>query len=497
MKKRYVMGMVAVAAATWITTAQAADTLFVGARAMGMAGANVASADNNAAQYYNPAVFGFFSNRDGEGKRTSSDINDLGRKDFGFDVYAGVGYSIRNDMGKFLDELSQIDINQLKTGVKTESDLVDLVNLVADLNGLDQPGNAIAIDVNGGTSVRVKHVGVGLRFNTDVLARVANVDRDNLGIQHSATGGDLNAQLTAQTPQGFDPAANYNFFTATQTADLLALGLTAENVKKIEFSALAQGVPAAASQAYFDTFKTLAGQSISGTGGTLDQNTTKVVLSGFGVVEVPVTYGYAVNDHVSVGGNLKLLRGRVYGNEALVFDTGSGDVLKKTKENFEETTTFGVDLGVMARYRHFNLGLTGRNLNSPKFDGFTKNGVVAKDATLKPQLTAGVAYIPFTTLAIEADYDLLKYASPLKDIDTQNLALGVEWDVMRTLALRAGVTKNLAESDLDWIYTGGLGFNFWLVRLDLAAAVSPEKVQFKDKKAPKLAKVAVQVSVDF
>lgn len=496
MKKRYVLGMVAVAAATWITAAQA-ETSFVGARAMGMAGANVASADNNSAQYYNPAVFGFFAKRDEEGKRSSNDINDLGRKDFGFDVYASGGWSVRNDMGKFLDELSQIDINQLKTGVNTESDLTNLVKLVADLNGLEQPGNAIAVDLNGGTSLRVKHVGIGISRNLQAVARVANVDRDNLGIQHTATGGDLNAQLTDRTPPGFDPAVNYNFFTATQTAELVALGLTAENVKKIEFSALAQGIPVAASQAYFDTFFHLANQSINNTGGTLDQNTTKVVFSGFDLYEVPVTYGYAVNDHVSVGGNLKLLRGKVYGNQALVFDTGSGDILKKTKENFEETTTFGIDLGVMARYKHFNVGLTGRNLNSPKFDGFTKNGVVAKDATLKPQLTAGVAYIPFTTLAIEADCDVLKYESPLKDLDTQNLSLGLEWDAMRFMALRAGITKNLAESDLDWVYTAGLGFNFWLVRLDLAAAVSPEKVEFDGNKVPKLAKAAVQVSVDF
>lgn len=497
MKKRYVMGMAVVAAATWITAAQAADTTFVGARAMGMAGANVASVDNNAAQYYNPAAFGFFAKRDEDGKRTAADLNDIGRKDFGFDIYAGGGASIRENMGEFLDELSQIDIDQLSTGVDNESDLVDLVNLVASLNGLDQPGNAIAVDLNAGTSVRVKHFGVGARFNAEALGRVADVDTNNLGVQDTPGGADLNVQLTGVTPQGFNAAVDYNFFTDAQTAELVALGLSADNVKKIEFSALAQGVTQAESQAYFETFSQLAAQSINNTGGSLDQNTTKVILSGFAVAEVPVTYGYALNDHVSVGGNLKLMRGRVYGNQVLVFDEAADDIVNQTDENFEETTTVGVDLGVMARYGLFNLGLTGRNLNSPKFNGFTKNAVVAKDVTLEPQVTAGVAFIPFTTLTVEADYDLLKYESPLKDLDTQNLSLGLEWDVWRFLALRAGVTKNLAESDLDLIYTAGLGINVWLMRFDFAAAVSPEKVQLDEEEVPKLLKVAAQVSVDF
>jgi hypothetical protein len=165
----------------------------------------------------------------------------------------------------------------------------------------------------------------------------------------------------------------------------------------------------------------------------------------------------------------------------------------------------------MARYGKFNFGLTGRNLNSPKFDGFTKDisytlpdgittnpkTIIADEVKLKPQATAGIAFIPFETLTLEVDYDLTKNETVLTDYKTQNFSAGLEWDALRFLALRAGTYKNMAESDTGWIYTAGLGLNLWAVRFDLAAAMSPDKVQYDGDKVPKLAKASVQVSIDF
>jgi hypothetical protein len=119
------------------------------------------------------------------------------------------------------------------------------------------------------------------------------------------------------------------------------------------------------------------------------------------------------------------------------------------------------------------------------------------DVKIKPQATAGIAFIPFETLTIEADYDLTKNETVLTDYKTQNFSAGLEWDAFRFLAFRAGTYKNMAESDTGWVYTAGLGLNLWAARLDFAAAMSPDKVQFDGEEVPKLVKASAQFSIDF
>ncbi|MBE0596274.1 MAG: conjugal transfer protein TraF, partial [Desulfuromonadales bacterium] len=311
---------------------------------------------------------------------------------------------------------------------------------------------------------------------------------------------------------GFSGGASYQFQVFTdetqQNSLIAALGGGDEALlalQKLDFIAAQEGIDPETIPGAVDLLETALLNSNGGSPG-FDDNTTTVLLQGFGVVEIPLSYGYAINDHLAIGANLKVMKGRVYGNRVVVFDDGADEILKETDEKYKETTNVGLDLGIMARFPYLHLGVIGRNLNSPKFDGFTDviiltNGqpvdLSVDEVELKPQVTAGVALIPFETLTLEVDYDLTRNETSFPGYDTRNLRFGLEWDALRFLALRAGAYRNMAEDDIDWVYTAGLGLNLWAVRFDIAGAFAGEKEEFDDDEIPKETRIAAQLSVDF
>lgn len=473
----------------------------VGARQLGMGGAGVASSYDATAQYYNPAIFGFFGK---QGKET------LESKKFGINAQLGFGVRLNNNLGESLDELSGIDYDALSNIASnatnlTQNDYTNAVKLLSTLKKIQNNGGALTVNADGLIASRISRFGIGLYGIAEASGK-PKLDFDNVGFTNSTNTTNTTTVINAivnGTSDGngsssISSTANSYFGSSTvsqlQTA-LQAAGFSSDQSIDIINTAANQLSGTSYSSTYVAEAVKLIADSVSAStsGNTIDKNTSSIAVNGIALLEVPITYGHPIGDSLSIGASLKLIKGRVYQRDITIFNSNSSDIANDLRDSYKESNNFAVDLGVLWMPNNWvKVGGTAKYLNSPKFD--KPNG---GEYNVKPQGRVGVSLNPFETLTFALDMDVTKNETSVDGYKSQNIGGGVEWDVLKFLALRAGAYQNIAESDVGIVYTLGVGLNMYLIRGDLAVAFSGKKNQYDGDNIPREARIQANLSIEF
>jgi len=502
-------------------TAQAVEFQTPGALGMGRAG--VARTTDAYAAFINPAGLAFYE------KAFSTKFN------------VGLGVVISSSLADNVDKIGKLDTDNL-TYTATGNAAVDAaaasastaqaVQALAIVDDIDKSDGSLAVNVDLALAFQFKSFALGISGMSEIGGRVGTFDRNNLRTGDETLTGTpalANIQdLVTDMNGGVAPTTTVNtqtYFSQTQWQTVVdEIKLAIPGVSDAEAATLANNVGNSFADPNTNTAGLTSDQVVSGldlaaqsfSGGSLDNNRTTINLVGIALAEVPFSYGHKFDfgtmGKLGVGGSVKVMRGTVYFQEALLFQDfkdGSSDFTKRVKDNKAESTTFGVDLGALWRLEDvkyigpINVGLVAKNLNSPSFDG-PKNpttGAATSKVKVEPQARLGVALDPFSWLSLAADMDLTKNKTVLSGRDSQLIGGGLEahfdhWYAM-WFAFRAGAYKNIGMSGSKPVITAGFSLGPQWLRFDVNGAFATEKARYDNKSYPNEAKVEFGLSTAF
>jgi hypothetical protein len=455
-------------------------------------------------------------------ERARVDNAKLAEQDWGWNILGiGAGYTMTEDMPEYVTQIGLIDADSFDgAGIAATAEGVESMLLVGSaLYGLaGNPDNAFYVDTTAGMNFRIGKIGFGIRAFGEATGFVDYLDTTNLGVEQTE-GQFISAINTAAgSDSGFNPVG-YTYQSITPGSLNISAapgGTDAEAYIDYQYTQLKnEGV---VNQQNIDDSVFMANQITYGqdpdntASSSIDNNKSTVTARGFGLVEVPISFGYAFNDNLSIGITAKGMYGTVTGTKVQVL---SDDAFSAASDNLEENTeasfNFGLDLGAMYRMKMLQFGVVAHNINAPTFKGFNdtieiKNDVgnvidtVAIDVpdyTMDPQVTLGMAFVPSKRFMLEMSYDVLETGTLLENYNIQRLSFGGELDVW-LLALRLGMYNNLAAEWQDWIATAGVGLNLWAVRLDVGGAYSiGANAEYEGTEIPEEARLYAALSMEF
>ncbi|WP_372798064.1 conjugal transfer protein TraF [Pontiella sp.] len=456
--------------------------------------------------------------------RARVDNMKLEENDWGWNILGfGVGYTMTEDMPEYVTALGEIDFDSFDGGgldglpSELPGQVDTLLQLSSVLYGLgSDPDNSFYVDATAGMNFRFGNFGVGVRGFAEAAGFIDYLDTQRFGVEQSLA--EFNTALDdAALEDGFS-SVGYTY-ESINPGDLSASGIGADQEAYVDYKLTQLKQDGYLSDALVDDAVEMVNLLKFGedpddvNSDSFENNQSTVTARGFGLLEVPFSYGHAFNDQLSIGITAKAMYGTVTGTK-IRFANGDAfeDSLDNMEENTEASFNFGLDLGVLYRMKMLQFGAVAHNINAPTFDGFSdqiqltdENGdpvgapidITVPDYTIDPQVTLGAAFIPSKRFMVEMSYDLLETGTLMKNYDIQRLSFGAELDVW-LLALRLGAYNNLAADWQDWIATGGLGINLWAMRFDIGGAYSiGANAEYEGTEIPEEARLYAALSMEF
>lgn len=204
--------------------------------------------------------------------------------------------------------------------------------------------------------------------------------------------------------------------------------------------------------------------SITGAPGNLNVN-GQLGLNGLEARQAAISYAYAFADRTfAVGITGKFIQGAAYTSTTAI--RGASDDVKVFDElgRAKISTALGIDIGAMYRPASWlRFGVVAKDINAPTFDA--PNGEKFK---LDPQVRAGVAFNPYSSLTLSLDADLTSNKTLTPGVKSQLLSLGAEQTILsELLSFRVGAFKNMQDAQTPFIPTAGFGLRLLALRVDI------------------------------
>jgi hypothetical protein len=221
-----------------------------------------------------------------------------------------------------------------------------------------------------------------------------------------------------------------------------------------------------------------------------EEGSTYLEVKGISIIEIPLTYANnfeALGSVINWGISAKYMAGSTTSTK-IKFTEDDYDPVDELDKNTKDTSTFGVDAGIIIQPKDsgFKLAIAGKNLNTPEFDV-----VDGSTYELEPKITAGVAYSATDMIDLTIDYDFTELTDELTNQKYQYVGGGINFHPLTWFSLRAGAKKNLSDDYNGMIYTTGVSFGLKWLQLDAAVQVSENSGDYDGNEIPRYVKANI------